>query len=50
MDPHSLAGYVLDKLNSIQIDTFHLSGNSLGGWVAMEMASSAPDRVLSLTG
>lgn len=50
MDPHSLAGYVLEKLNSIQIDTFHLSGNSLGGWVAMEMASWAPDRVLSLTG
>lgn len=50
MDPHSLAGYVLDQLSAIDIDTFHLAGNSLGGWVALEMASSSPDRVLSLTG
>jgi pimeloyl-ACP methyl ester carboxylesterase len=39
MDPHSLAGYVLEQLSAIQVDSFHLSGNSLGGWVAMEMAS-----------
>ncbi len=50
MDPHSLAGYVLEQLSALDIDRFHLSGNSLGGWVALEMASSSPGRVLSLTG
>jgi len=50
MDPHSLATYVLEQLSSLGIDRFHLAGNSLGGWVSLEMSSTAPDRVRSLIG
>jgi pimeloyl-ACP methyl ester carboxylesterase len=50
MDPHSLATYVLEQLSSLGIDRFHLAGNSLGGWVSLEMSSAAPDRVRSLIG
>ena len=50
MDPHSLGTYVLDQLSSEGIDRFHLAGNSLGGWVSLEMASFAPSRVRSLVG
>ncbi|MEY3254173.1 MAG: hypothetical protein RJA01_179 [Actinomycetota bacterium] len=49
MDPHSLAGNVFDQLSELGIERFHLAGNSLGGWVAMEMASTSPERILSLT-
>jgi pimeloyl-ACP methyl ester carboxylesterase len=50
MDPHSLGEYVLEQLSSLGIDRFHLAGNSLGGWVSLEMSSAAPDRVRSLIG
>ena len=50
MDPHSLATYVLEQLSSLGINRFHLAGNSLGGWVSLEMSSAAPDRVRSLIG
>ena len=50
MDPHSLGTYVLEQLNTLGIDRFHLAGNSLGGWVSLEMSSAAPDRVRSLIG
>lgn len=50
MDPHSLALNVFDELSEQGIDRFHLAGNSLGGWVSLEMASSKPERVRSLTG
>lgn len=50
MDPHSLALKVLEQLSDISIDKFHLAGNSLGGWIAMEMAAIAPARVRSLVG
>lgn len=50
MDPHSLGMYVLEQLSSIGIDRFHLAGNSLGGWVSLEMCSARPDRVRSLIG
>jgi len=50
MDPHSLATYVLEQLSSLGIVRFHLAGNSLGGWVSLEMSSAAPDRVRSLIG
>lgn len=50
MDPHSLGTYVLDQLTSLGIERFHLAGNSLGGWVSLEMASHQPQRVRSLVG
>ena len=50
MDPHSLGTYVLEQLITLEIDRFHLAGNSLGGWVSLEMSSAAPDRVRSLIG
>jgi pimeloyl-ACP methyl ester carboxylesterase len=50
MDPNSLGMYVLEQLSSIDIDRFHLAGNSLGGWVSLEMCSARPDRVRSLIG
>lgn len=49
MDPHSLGQYVFDELTQLGYEKFHLVGNSLGGWVALEMASSSPERVMSLT-
>ena len=50
MDPHSLGVYVLEQLTSLGIDRFHVAGNSLGGWVSLEMASYEPHRVRSLVG
>lgn len=50
MDPHSLALAVLHEMSELGIENFHLAGNSLGGWVALEMASTAPSRVKSVTG
>ncbi|MEY3093640.1 MAG: alpha/beta hydrolase [Actinobacteria bacterium] len=50
MDPHSLALNVFDEMSAQGIERFHLAGNSLGGWVSLEMASTYPDRILSLTG
>lgn len=50
MDPHSLALNVFDEMSAQGIERFHLAGNSLGGWVSLEMASTYPERILSLTG
>ena len=50
MDPHSLALAVLHEMSELGIESFHLAGNSLGGWVALEMASTAPARIKSVTG
>lgn len=50
MDPHSLALAVLNEMSELGFESFHLVGNSLGGWVALEMASTAPSRVKSVTG
>jgi len=50
MDPHSLALNVFDEMSAQGIERFHLAGNSLGGWVSLEMASTYPDRIRSLTG
>jgi pimeloyl-ACP methyl ester carboxylesterase len=48
--PHSLADYVVETLNHLQVNSFHLVGNSLGGWIALELAAKYPDRVRSLVG
>ena len=50
LDPHSLAQLVLQVLDENQIDKAHIVGNSLGGWVALELAATAPERVLSVVG
>ena len=49
MTPPAMAGYVLETLDACGIDRAHLVGNSLGGWVALELAAAAPDRVRSVT-
>lgn len=50
MDPESLALKILEQLSIESIENFNLAGNSLGGWIAMEMAAIAPERVKSLVG
>ena len=49
MDPNSLAVAVLNEMSELGIENFHLVGNSLGGWVSLEMASTAPTRIKSVT-
>jgi len=49
MDPKSLGELVIENLDGLGIDKFDLVGNSLGGWVALEMAAAHPDRVNSVT-
>lgn len=50
MDPHSLAVLITEQLDEIGIQKAHFAGNSLGGWIALEIASSFPNRTLSVTG
>lgn len=50
MDPHSLGQYLFYEMSELGFERFHLVGNSLGGWVALEMASSDASRVRSVTG
>ena len=50
MDPQSLAQAIVDYMVSeVGVETMHVAGNSLGGWIALEMAAVAPDKVLSVT-
>jgi pimeloyl-ACP methyl ester carboxylesterase len=50
MDPHSLARAIVDYMVSeMGVESMHVAGNSLGGWIALEMAAVAPDHVLSVT-
>jgi pimeloyl-ACP methyl ester carboxylesterase len=48
MDPHSLAEYVRKTLDHLGIKKAHLIGNSLGAWIAIELAAAHPDRVHSV--
>ncbi|CAB4873929.1 MAG: alpha/beta fold hydrolase [Actinobacteria bacterium] len=51
MHPKALGENVFETVKNLYgIDSFHVAGNSLGGWVALEMAAAHPDRILSLTG
>lgn len=51
MDPKSLGSAIFDTVKSnYGIERFHCAGNSLGGWIALEMAASQPDRILSVVG
>ncbi len=51
MDPQSLGRAIFDTIDSeYGIAQFHVVGNSLGGWIALEMAAEQPGRITSLTG
>jgi len=51
MDPHSLGRLIFDTVESaFGIHEFHVAGNSLGGWIALEMAADQPKRITSLIG
>jgi pimeloyl-ACP methyl ester carboxylesterase len=41
----SYAGFVLDFLAALEIDSFHIAGNSLGGHIAWNIAADYPERV-----
>jgi pimeloyl-ACP methyl ester carboxylesterase len=49
-EPHSLAQTIIDVMERDHgVTELHVAGNSLGGWIALEMAVAAPDRVKSVT-
>ncbi|CAB4981504.1 unannotated protein [freshwater metagenome] len=50
MDPQSLAQSVFDAMKDQGFEKFHVVGNSLGGWIALEMASMRPQQILSVIG
>ena len=51
MDPKSLGRAIFDTVESeYGITTFHVAGNSLGGWIALEMAADKPSRITTVTG
>ena len=50
MDPASLALAIADLINHLDLLPVHLIGNSLGGWIALELAAAKPDLIASVTG
>ena len=50
MDPKALATCVLTTMQSLGFERFHVVGNSLGGWIALEMAAMTPSSITSVTG
>ena len=49
MDPQSLADAVFATMHAHGFNHFHVVGNSLGGWIALEMAARKPKSILSVT-
>ena len=50
MDPKSLARRITQELSEqLGVDQFHIVGNSLGGWIALEIAAAFPEKVKSVT-
>lgn len=50
VDPHSLAAAIVDEVSRVHgVDQMHVAGNSLGGWIALEMGAVAPEKVKSVT-
>ncbi len=50
LDPHSLALQISEAMAADHgVHEFHVAGNSLGGWIALELAAQFPDRVKSVT-
>lgn len=48
-DIQTLSNDILQFVDSLALNQFHLVGHSLGGAVAQELAGTIPDRTLSLT-
>jgi pimeloyl-ACP methyl ester carboxylesterase len=46
---HDLAFFYLDVIEALNLDRVHLVGNSLGGWIAAELAVRNTQRLASLT-
>jgi pimeloyl-ACP methyl ester carboxylesterase len=46
---HDLAYFYLDLLDELELSGVHLVGNSLGGWIAAELAVRNTQRLASLT-
>lgn len=46
---HDLAYFYLDAFEALQLSGVHLVGNSLGGWIAAEIAVRSTQRLASLT-
>jgi pimeloyl-ACP methyl ester carboxylesterase len=44
-----LAFHTLEVMDALGLDTVHLAGACIGGWLAAEIATRNPERVLSLT-
>ena len=50
VDPTSLARAIVEEVTRAHnISQMHVAGNSLGGWIALEMGAVAPDKVKSIT-
>jgi len=50
MDPASLALAIAKLLKQLELPPVHLIGNSLGGWIALELAAAQPDLIATVTG
>ncbi len=48
-DIHDMAYFYLDFIEALGLDGVHLVGQSLGGWIALEMAVRSTRRLQSLT-
>ncbi|MSO43063.1 MAG: alpha/beta hydrolase [Candidatus Planktophila sp.] len=49
--PQALGSAIFEAVRGeYGVEKFHVVGNSLGGWIALEMAAALPDRIMSLTG
>lgn len=50
LDPQSLAQQISQTMaRDHGVTEFHVAGNSLGGWIALELAAQFPERVKSVT-
>ena len=50
VDPVSLARAIVEEVTSTHgFSQMHVAGNSLGGWIALEMGAVAPNNVKSIT-
>jgi pimeloyl-ACP methyl ester carboxylesterase len=50
VDPQSLASAIVREVEStLSYSEMHVAGNSLGGWIALEMGAVAPEKVKSVT-
>ena len=50
VDPRSLAAAIVSEVQTkLNYSQMHAAGNSLGGWIALEMGAVAPEKVKSVT-